>query len=65
MKITTLNKHTCYCCGLTIKKGEVCFAFMVNPKNPEKNEFDVIYTCSKCVDEETCRVIIKKKGAST
>jgi hypothetical protein len=65
MKVTALKEHTCYCCGLTIKKGEACFAFIVTPKNPEKNEFDAVYTCSKCVDEETCRVRIKKKGANT
>jgi hypothetical protein len=64
MKVTALKKHTCYCCGQTIKKGEACFAFIVNPKNPTKNEFDAVYTCSKCVDEETCRVRIKKKSAN-
>jgi hypothetical protein len=64
MKVTALRGHKCYCCGLTIKKGEVCFSFIVNPKNPEKNEFDVVYTCSKCVDEETCMVRIKRKGAT-
>ena len=65
MKVTALKEHTCYCCGATIKKDEICFAFIVNPMDPQKNEFDVVYTCSKCVDEETCRVRIKKKSTNT
>jgi hypothetical protein len=65
MEIIALKEHTCYCCGATIKKGEACFAFIVNPKDPQKKEFDAVYTCSKCVDEETCRVRIKKKAPNT
>jgi len=65
MKVIALEEHTCYCCGVTIKKDEVCFVFVANPRDPRENEFDAVYTCSKCVDEETCRVRIKKKGAET
>lgn len=62
MKITALNDHKCYCCGSTIKRGEECFAFMIAPRDSEKSEFDVIYTCLKCLDEESCRVRIKERG---
>lgn len=64
MKVTALKEHTCYCCGVTIKKGEDSFAFIAYSKDPQKNEFDVVYTCSKCVDKETCQIRIKKKGAN-
>lgn len=65
MKVTALEEHTCYCCGETIEKEEICFAFIVNSRDPRKNEFDVVYTCSKCVDKENCQVRIKKKGANS
>ncbi len=64
MKIIALKEHKCYCCGTVIAKHEECFAFIVNPSNPEKSEFDIIYTCSKCSEEEACRVRIRHKGAS-
>jgi hypothetical protein len=64
MKVTALKEHKCYCCGGAINRGEECFAFIVNPANPEKNEFDVIYTCSKCAEEEACRRRIKQKGVT-
>jgi len=62
MKVVALKERRCYCCGGTIPKGEECFAFIVNPADPEKNEFDVIYTCLKCADEEACKVSIRRKG---
>jgi hypothetical protein len=64
MKISALKEHKCYCCGAIISKGEECCAFIVNPSNPDKNEFDVVYTCSKCVEEETCRVRVTRSGAA-
>ncbi|MEM3458703.1 MAG: hypothetical protein QXN36_03645 [Candidatus Bathyarchaeia archaeon] len=65
MKVVALKEHKCFCCGASISKGEECFAFIVNPSDPEKNEFDVIYTCSKCSGEEACRIRIKRKGAAS
>ncbi len=62
MKVVALREHKCYCCGEAIKKSEECFAFFINPADSAKNEFDVIYTCSKCLGEESCRVRIKRKG---
>lgn len=62
MKIAALRNHRCYCCGSPINKGEECFAFIVTPSNPQKNEFDVIYTCSRCVNEEACKVKINARG---
>jgi hypothetical protein len=56
MKITALKNHRCYCCGSIIKKGDECFAFIVAPFNPQENEFDVIYTCLRCIGEEACKV---------
>jgi len=64
MKVVALKGHKCCCCGAIINKGEKCFAFFVNPKDPNKNEFDVVYTCSKCAEEEACRTIIERKGAT-
>ncbi|MEM3580511.1 MAG: hypothetical protein QXH40_06535 [Candidatus Bathyarchaeia archaeon] len=64
MKITALKEHKCFCCGGVIKKGEECFVFIVNPENPTKSEFDVIYTCAKCAEEEACRRRIKQKGVA-
>jgi len=64
MKVKALKERKCYCCGETIAKGDECFAFVVNPSDPQKTEFDVIYTCSKCSDEDACRVRIKRKGAT-
>jgi len=64
MKVKALKEHTCFCCGEAIKKGEVCFAFIVNPENPEKSEFDVIYTCLRCSGEETCQIRVRQKGAT-
>lgn len=62
MKITALKNHKCYCCGSTIKKGEECFVFIVTPLDPQENEFDVIYTCLKCVDEEACKIKVSRRG---
>jgi hypothetical protein len=64
MKVIALKEHRCYCCRETINKGEECFAFIVSPTDPTKNEFDVIYTCTKCVDEEACRRRITQKSAA-
>ncbi|MEM3725928.1 MAG: hypothetical protein QXK98_03585 [Candidatus Bathyarchaeia archaeon] len=64
MKVIALKEHRCYCCGDVINKGEECLAFIVNPANPEKNEFDVIYTCATCAEEEACRRRIKQKGVT-
>ena len=64
MKVTALKEHKCYCCGAVISKGEECFALFVNPSDPIKSEFDVIYTCSKCIEEEACRVRIGRRGAA-
>jgi len=64
MKVVALKEHKCHCCGATIGKGEECFAFFVNPSDPEKNEFDIVYTCSKCSEEEACRIRIRRKGVS-
>jgi hypothetical protein len=36
----------------------------VNPSNPSKSEFDVIYTCIKCSEEEKCRIRIKRREES-
>jgi len=63
MKVIALKNHRCYCCGSIIKEGEECFVFMVAPLNPSKSEFDVIYTCLKCLDEESCRIKIRERGA--
>lgn len=63
MKIVALKNHKCYCCRRTIKKGDECFAFIVAPLNPEKNEFEVIYTCLNCLNEESCIIKIRKRGA--
>jgi hypothetical protein len=63
MKVTAIKEHKCFCCGETIRKGEVCFAFIVNPENPDKSEFDVVYTCLKC-SEETCQIRIRQKGVT-
>jgi hypothetical protein len=65
MKVVALNERKCYCCGEKISKGEECFAFIVNPANPAKNEFDTVYTCLKCVEEEACRTRIKREGAAS
>ncbi|MEM4703688.1 MAG: hypothetical protein QXJ02_01265 [Candidatus Bathyarchaeia archaeon] len=65
MKITALKEHECFCCGKTIKKGEECFASFVNPSDAQKNEFDVIYTCSKCIAEESCRTRIERRSATS
>ncbi|MEM2913257.1 MAG: hypothetical protein QXR06_02805 [Candidatus Bathyarchaeia archaeon] len=62
MKIIALRNHRCYCCGSIVNKGEECFAFIVTPSNPQENEFDVIYTCLRCVNEETCKVKINARG---
>ncbi|MEM2988104.1 MAG: hypothetical protein QXK26_03585 [Candidatus Bathyarchaeia archaeon] len=64
MKVTALKGHKCFCCGGAIKKGEECFVFIVNPENPSESEFDVIYTCAKCAEEEACRRRIKQKGVA-
>jgi hypothetical protein len=64
MKVIALKEHKCYCCGETISKSEECFAFIVNPSDPEKNEFDTVYTCSKCAGEEACKVRIRRKEVS-
>ncbi|MEM3577016.1 MAG: hypothetical protein QXX51_00975 [Candidatus Bathyarchaeia archaeon] len=64
MKVTALKEHKCFCCGAPIKRGEECFAFFVNPSDPSKSEFDVIYTCIKCSDEERCKIRIKRREAS-
>ena len=64
MKVVALKEHKCYCCEGIISKGEECFAFIVNPSNPEKNEFDVVYTCSKCAGEEACETRINRKGSA-
>lgn len=63
MKVVALKEHKCYCCGGTIQKGKECLAFIVNPSDPKKSEFDVIYTCLQCADEESCKVRIRRKGA--
>lgn len=63
MKVTALGKHECYCCGELIGKGDECFVFFVTPSDPAKNEFDVIYTCLECAEEEKCRARIKQKNA--
>ncbi|MGB9959638.1 MAG: hypothetical protein ACPLKQ_03845 [Candidatus Bathyarchaeales archaeon] len=63
MKVTALKEHKCFCCGGTINKGDVCFAFIVNPENPQKSEFDVIYTCLKCSSEESCQIKVRAKSA--
>ncbi|MCS7114807.1 MAG: hypothetical protein RMJ15_09410 [Nitrososphaerota archaeon] len=65
MKVKALKDHECFCCGETIRKGAICFAFMVKPEKPDKNEFDVVYTCLKYSEEEACRVRIRQKGAVT
>ena len=65
MKVAALREHKCYCCGAKISKGQDCFAFFANPADPSRNEFDTVYTCSKCVEEEACRVRIKRKSAHT
>jgi len=64
VKITALREHICFCCEGTIKKGELCFVFIVNPEKPEKSEFDVIYTCLRCSGEEACKVKIKQKNVT-
>jgi hypothetical protein len=64
MKVIALKEHACYCCGTAIAKGEACFAVFVNPSDPKSNEFDVFYTCSKCINEESCKVRMKGKGAA-
>jgi hypothetical protein len=64
MKIAALKEHKCYCCGSIINKGKNCFAYIINPSDPDKNEFDVIYTCLKCADEEACKTRIKRRDAS-
>ena len=48
MKITALEDHKCFCCPKIIKKGEECLVFMILPKNPEKEEFDLLYMCLEC-----------------
>ncbi|MEM1544485.1 MAG: hypothetical protein QW795_07365 [Candidatus Bathyarchaeia archaeon] len=62
MKIIALRNHKCYCCGKMIRKGDNCFAFMVTPLNPEKDEFEVIYTCLDCLDKESCVIRIRERG---
>lgn len=62
MKIKALKNHRCYCCGSVIKRGEECFAFIVAPPDPEKSEFEVIYTCLNCLNEESCVVKIRARG---
>jgi len=64
MKVVALKEHKCFCCDAVIGKGEECFAFFVNPSDPKKNEFDVVYTCLKCSEEEACKVRIRRKGTS-
>jgi len=64
MKVIALKEHQCTCCGAVIGKSEECFAFIVNPADAKKNEFDVVYTCSKCVEEEACRIRIRGRGAA-
>ncbi|MEM0216263.1 MAG: hypothetical protein QXT06_05330 [Candidatus Bathyarchaeia archaeon] len=61
MKVKALTEHVCYCCGGIIKKGEDCIAFLVSPENPERAEFDVIYTCLKCSLEESCQIKVRKR----
>ncbi len=66
MKVTATKEHECYCCGATISKGDQCFALFVNSSNPKLDEFDVIYTCIKCVDKESCKTRIERRhGTST
>ncbi|MEM2027518.1 MAG: hypothetical protein QXW55_03160 [Candidatus Bathyarchaeia archaeon] len=50
--------------GRIIRKGDECFAFMVPPLNPEKNEFEVIYTCLNCLNEESCVIKIRERGGT-
>ncbi|MDH7563449.1 MAG: hypothetical protein QHH24_00995 [Candidatus Bathyarchaeota archaeon] len=64
MKVVALREHECYCCGGTIKKGEECFALFVYSSEPKNREYDVIYTCSKCINEETCKTKIGKRKTS-
>ncbi|MCX8171475.1 MAG: hypothetical protein N3E47_05855 [Candidatus Bathyarchaeota archaeon] len=56
-----LKKHKCYCCGRVIRKGDSCFVFIVAPLNPEKSEFEVIYTCLNCLNEESCVTRIRER----
>jgi hypothetical protein len=65
MKIVAQEKHKCYCCGTIIAKGEQCFALFVNPSDPNVNEFDVIYTCSKCAGQDSCQTRIRRRGGTS
>ena len=65
MRVVALKEHECFCCGKPIKKGDECSASFVDPSDPQKAEFEVIYTCSKCIDEETCRTRIRGRGATS
>ena len=64
MKVKALSNHKCYCCGKTIEKGEECIIYFVPSSDPSQREFDTIYTCLKCAEEESCRVRIERKVSS-
>ncbi|MEM2341394.1 MAG: hypothetical protein QXX94_04355 [Candidatus Bathyarchaeia archaeon] len=64
MKIRALKDHKCYCCGTVIRKGDECFAFLVAPLNPDKSEFDIIYTCLNCLNEDSCIIKIRERGGT-
>ncbi len=65
MKIVALKERECFCCGKTIGKGDACFASFVNSPDPQKVEFEVIYTCSDCIEKEKCRIRIRGRGAAS
>jgi len=65
VKIVARKDHKCYCCGATIPNGDQCFALFVNPSNTSVEEFDVIYTCSKCVGQDSCKTRIRRRGETS